>query len=62
MHVVIRSLPASWEYMKIPMTHNESVMSFEDIEHYLVVVDERRDTFKSIDHAFVSEFVGTSNP
>ncbi|KAH0725640.1 hypothetical protein KY284_001505 [Solanum tuberosum] len=59
---VIRSLRASWEYMKIHMTHNESIKSFEDIEHHLVLEDEHRDTSKAIDQAFLAESAGASNP
>ena len=32
---VIRSLSDSWEHMKVNMTHNESVKTFNDIEHHL---------------------------
>ncbi|KAH0701843.1 hypothetical protein KY285_016121 [Solanum tuberosum] len=60
--VVKRSLPASWEYMKIHMTHNESIKSFEDIEHHLVLEDECRDASKAIDQAFLAASDGTSNP
>ncbi|KAH0685572.1 hypothetical protein KY290_019644 [Solanum tuberosum] len=56
------SLPASWEYMKIHMTHNESIKSFEDIEHHLVLEDECRDASKAIDQAFLAASDGTSNP
>ncbi|KAH0720186.1 hypothetical protein KY284_005216 [Solanum tuberosum] len=59
---VIRTLLASWEYMKIHMTHNKSIKSFEDIEHYLVLEDERRDASKATDQAFLAESAGTSNP
>ena len=58
---VIRSLHTSWEYMKIRIIHNEN-KSFEDIEHYLVVEDDRRDTSKAIDHAILAELVGIFNP
>lgn len=54
---VIKFLPARWKYMKIHMTHNESIKSFEDIDHLLVLKDERHDTFKAND-----ESAGTSNP
>ena len=60
--VVIRSLPASWEYMKIHMIHKENIKSFEDIEHHLVLEDDRRDTSKTTDKAFLAESAKTSNP
>ncbi|KAH0671272.1 hypothetical protein KY285_023846 [Solanum tuberosum] len=59
---VIRSLRASWEYMKIHMTHNESIKSFEDIEHHLVLEDERREASKATDQTFLAESARTSNP
>ena len=38
--VVIRSLPDSWEHMKVNMTHNESVKTFKDIQRHLELEDE----------------------
>ena len=36
-------------------------MSFEDIEHHLVLEDERCDASKATDQAFLVETAGTSN-
>ena len=37
---VIRSLPNSWEHMKIHMTHNENINTFNDIACYLKLEEE----------------------
>ena len=58
---MIRSLPANWEYMKVNMTHNESVRTFVDIEHHLALKDERQEAAKIFDQAFMTETVGNSN-
>lgn len=32
---VIRSLPDTWEHIKVKITHNENIKTFKDIEHHL---------------------------
>ncbi|KAI9180994.1 hypothetical protein LWI28_010049 [Acer negundo] len=39
--VVIRSLPNSWENMKINMTHNDNIKTFNDIPCHVELKDER---------------------
>uniref|UniRef100_A0A2N9HS45 Integrase catalytic domain-containing protein n=1 Tax=Fagus sylvatica TaxID=28930 RepID=A0A2N9HS45_FAGSY len=39
---VIRSLPDSWEQMKLNMTHNESIQTLEDLSRHLELEAERR--------------------
>lgn len=56
---VIRSLPTDWEYMKVNMTHNESVKTFDDIEQHLLLEDVRRESAKSSEvKAYVAEGSG----
>ena len=43
---MIRSLPASWEHMKVNMTHNENIKTFADIAHHLELEDERLEAAK----------------
>ena len=38
---VIRSLPHSWEHMKIHLTYNESIKSFEDAMRHLELEEDR---------------------
>jgi hypothetical protein len=40
--VVIRSLPVSWEQMKLNMTHNESIQMLEDLSRHLELEAEHR--------------------
>nr|XP_029117109.1 uncharacterized protein LOC114912886 [Elaeis guineensis] len=46
--------------MKVNMTHNESVRTFVDIEHYLVLEDEHREAAKTFDQAFMAKTAGNS--
>ena len=39
---VIRSLPDSWEQMKLNMTHNESIQMLKDLSRHLELKAERR--------------------
>uniref|UniRef100_A0A2N9EHY7 Retrotransposon Copia-like N-terminal domain-containing protein n=1 Tax=Fagus sylvatica TaxID=28930 RepID=A0A2N9EHY7_FAGSY len=39
---VIRSLPDSWEQMKLNMTHNESIQTLKDLSRHLKLEAERR--------------------
>ncbi|ESQ50057.1 hypothetical protein EUTSA_v10002214mg, partial [Eutrema salsugineum] len=48
---VLRSLPESWDHMKIQMTHNENVKTFEDISRHLELEDERIEASKSFNEA-----------
>ena len=41
---VIRSLPNSWEHMKIHMTHNENINTFDDIVRHLKLEEEHLET------------------
>uniref|UniRef100_A0A2N9IEQ3 Reverse transcriptase Ty1/copia-type domain-containing protein n=1 Tax=Fagus sylvatica TaxID=28930 RepID=A0A2N9IEQ3_FAGSY len=43
--VVIRSLPVSWEQMKLNMTHNESIQMLEDLSRHLELEAEHRATY-----------------
>ena len=43
---VIRSLPYSWEHMKVNMTHNENIKTFANIAHHLELEDERIEAAK----------------
>ena len=55
---VIRSLPNNWEHMKINMTHNDNIKTFDDIARHLELEDERLEAAKSSGQAYVAE----SNP
>ena len=38
---ILRSLPESWDHMKVQMTHNANVKTFEDISRHFELEDER---------------------
>ena len=52
-HAVIRSLPHSWEHMKVNMTHNENIKTFVDIARHLKLEDERLEAAKPDAQAYV---------
>ena len=54
LQVVIRSLPHSWEHMKVNMTHNENIKSFADIMRHLELEDERLEAVKPDAQAYVA--------
>ena len=58
---VIRSLPQSWEHMKVNMTHNISIKAFEDARHHVELEDERLEAARSFGQAYIAES-NTSKP
>ena len=52
---VIRSLLDNWEHMRMNMTHNENIMTFDDIACHLELEDECLEAAKSSGHAYVAE-------
>ena len=54
MQAVIRSLPHSWEHMKVNMTHNENIKTFADIARHLELEDEILEAAKSDAQAYVA--------
>ncbi|KAK0597315.1 hypothetical protein LWI29_023992 [Acer saccharum] len=46
---MIRSLPNSWENMKINMTHNDNIKTFDDISRHVELEDERLEAAKASD-------------
>ena len=51
---VIRSLPHSWEHIKVNMTHNENIKTFADIARHLELEDERLEAAKPDAQAYVA--------
>ena len=52
---VIRSLPDSWLHMMVNMTHNESIRTFNDIEHHLELEVKRLEATKLFDRVYMVE-------
>ncbi|KAL3525361.1 hypothetical protein ACH5RR_013733 [Cinchona calisaya] len=53
--VVIRSLPQSWEHMKVNMTHNPNIKTFQDARRHVELEDERLKVARSFGEAYVVE-------
>ncbi|KAK0584277.1 hypothetical protein LWI29_010428 [Acer saccharum] len=52
---VIRSLPNSWENMKINMTHNDNIKTFDDISLHVKLEDERLEAAKASSQLYMAE-------
>ena len=52
---VICSLPGSWEHMKVNVTQNESIKTFNDVARHVELEDERLGDAKIQGQAFVAE-------
>lgn len=48
-------MPPSWEQMKVNLTHNESIIPFDDVSRYPELEDERLETTKSSADVFMVE-------
>ena len=63
---VIRSLPRSWEHMKINMTHNDNIQTFVDISRHLELEDERLQAANPKDlrmkHTLLNMMLGLTSP
>ena len=51
---MIRSLFASWEHMKVNMTHNENIKTFTNIARHLELEDKRLEAAKPDAQAYVA--------
>ncbi|GAB2284052.1 hypothetical protein Dimus_039641 [Dionaea muscipula] len=38
---VIRSLPKSWEHMRVNLTHNDLIRTFDDVSRHLEMEEDR---------------------
>ncbi|KAK0574754.1 hypothetical protein LWI29_028537 [Acer saccharum] len=52
---VIRSLPNSWENMKINMTHNDNIKTFDDISRHVELEDECLKAAKASGQLYMAE-------
>ena len=52
---LIRSLPDKWEHLKVNLTHNDSIKTFNDAARHVELEDERLSVAKSMTGAFVAE-------
>ena len=52
---MVRSLPNTWEHMKVNMTYNENIKTFKDIEHHLELEIECLEVAQLFDSVFMVE-------
>ena len=38
---VIRSLPSSWKHMRVNLTHNDNIKTFDDVAHHVELEEDR---------------------
>ena len=53
--VVIRSLPSSWEHMRVNLTHNDNIKTFDDIAHHVELEEDHLFIEKLVQEAFMIE-------
>ena len=61
MQAVIRSLPTSWERMKVNLTHNENVVTFNDVAKHLELEDECQEAYKTFGQVYMVESTSPLN-
>ena len=53
--VVIHSLPSSWEHMRVNLTHNDNIKTFDDVARHVELEKDRLLTEKPVQKAFMTE-------
>jgi len=53
--VVIRSLPSNWEHMRVNLTHNDNIKTFDDVACHVELEEDQLHAEKPINEAFISE-------
>ena len=52
---VIRSLPNSWEHMRVNLTHNDNIKTFDDVARHVELEEDRFLVEKPVQEAFMIE-------
>ena len=52
---IIRSLPQSWEHMKMHLTHNENIRTMDDVVRHLELEEERLESSKPNTNVYMAE-------
>ena len=52
---VVRSLPSSWEHLRINLTHNENIKTFDDVARHVELEEDRLLTDKPYGEAYMTE-------
>jgi hypothetical protein len=54
LQAVIRSLPRSWEHMRVNLTHNDNIKTFDDVAHHVELEENRLGSEKGIGEAYMA--------
>ena len=52
---VIRSLPSNWEHMRVNLTHNQNIKTFDDVARHVELEEDRLLSEKPANEAFMTE-------
>ena len=52
---MIRSLPSSWEHLRINLTHNDNIKTFDDVARHVELEEDCLLTDKPYGEAFMTE-------
>jgi len=52
---IIRSFPSNWEHMRVNLTHNDNIKTFDDVAHHVELQKDRLHAEKPVNEAFISE-------
>ena len=52
---VIRSLPNAWEHLRINLTHNDNIKTFDDVARHVDLEEDHLLADKSSGHAYMTE-------
>ena len=53
---MIRSLPSAWEHLCINLTHNDNIMTFDDVARHVELEEDRLLIDKPYGEAYMNEF------
>jgi len=52
---IIRSFLSNWEHMRVNLTHNDNIKTFDDVAHHVELKEDRLHAEKLVNEAFISE-------
>ena len=52
---MIRSLPNAWEHLRINLTHNDNIKTFDDVARHVELEEDRLLIDKPVEQAYITE-------
>ena len=52
---IIHSLPSNWEHMRVNLTHNDNIKTFDDVARHIELEEDQLRAEKPINETFMSE-------